>query len=347
MDSEKGLQVIYVAAQFADVPEAFIKLARIYPQLAKIIFPQEIGNHVTFWKGVDDEKFLDVAYEHNFGPLKYLPPKNSVPYQVITDDEYDKLVNTDTYVTRHHHELTDVDMNQIYKEAKENKQLAHELFAVNNDCDFVWEYELLNAFTWLAKNFTLVPNQVALLFILTCKKSTLAQVKVIYESYKDSLPKVWTQSFMQFGFEESMMEDRARTAMWLADTFDFSVWIESHTGHRLTNNLFWINNVAAVQWLFEKYNIPADVVFFYPRVDFDPTRNAYSEFYSAAKPSEILWFMQKYGRSELAEYLSSHYGIKAAAPRNLDHPKNYDLHWLTKPPPPTMRLSEARASPKY
>jgi len=337
MDSGKGRQVIYVAAQFSGIPEAFIKLGKTDSQLIEMIFAQEVDNYVRFWKQADDEKFLDAAYDHHFGPLGRLPPKNLVPYQVITDDEYSKLVNPREYVTKYYYDLTEEGRKQIHEETKKNKEVADGLAEVD-DCLYLCEdgkIELINASAWLAKNFTLRLVRVAGLFALACKKGGVALAQTIYKSYETSLPIGWTALFRRYSgemkewhpFYLSMVEDRSKTAMWLADTFDFSAWMKSHEAHFLIGELFWLNNVTAVQWLIEKYDIPQEVTFFYPGVH----------------PEIILWLMREYGRGELAKYLSDHYKIQAAEPVDFERAKYYSPPYLLQPPPPTTRRSEAIA----
>lgn len=279
------------------------------------------------WAAATTPQLLDWAYARRLPGFEGIR-KNVAPYQVISDDDYEKLVHPREYAGRHYHELGEEGAARLHEEAEKRRELANGLATLDED---IWPYYALpshnmTGLTWLARNFTIREDRPMGILLLAAEQGKVSAAKQIYEAYKDKVD--WRQLaahldlFFGHPFFNGLLEDRAAFAYWFASVFDMASRVVNQ-GKYLFDKLLMLNNLAAVKWLVQKYNPPAKTAF------------------GAEGPKWIgsqLWLLEHFGRAELAQFLSQQYHAQAVAMTPEELSKSYSR--LALPPPPTKRWSE-------
>lgn len=312
---EKAFKALNVAIRERPGPaDDLVKLIPIGPSFAEAVVRKGVASDELFWK-VATPQLLDFACSIGAKALRNFPLKNAEPYQVITATRYGVLLRSPL------------------KTSAERRNAAESSRAVN---EIAWqaarEQRNLSALMWLARNFTILENNVVGLLAVACALGKVKVAQQIYASYqgKVDLPKLIEDGGILLNpFFYSLTEDRYLASEWLASTFDFTNGMREEGGDLLFNQLFILNNTGAVAWLIQKYGPPVSTVF----GTGDPDDQAW-----------MLWLMKEH-RPVLASFLSRHYNI---APKRDNNAGSIDyrmrrVDWLTKPPPPTKRLSESSA----
>lgn len=156
--SEKALRALRAAVARHEPLADLFPLADLRPALARQLLGRmapDAWRSLHALAGVRSARLLDLL--HAEGRLAHFPAKNAAPYQVISRDDYERLVDPEEYLQRAELWNRAEDAAALFQEAAARRKESAALEVVNEEFwPAAFHKHNLVALEWAAKWFTIL-----------------------------------------------------------------------------------------------------------------------------------------------------------------------------------------------